>query len=69
MIQLIAIVCFIIWFRKNLKKAVSKDVTDTTNARYATEEGSREDYLRTYVSGSERESYGNWQDTNGGGNS
>jgi hypothetical protein len=69
LIQLIAIVCFVVWFRKNLKKEFANDKkkTITLDNGFKTDEGSREDYQRAYIGSPERQPYGHWQDLNGGG--
>ena len=64
---LIAITLFIIWFRKAGREHFAKVIASKINLGAGAEEGSREDYIRGYYSGSERFPNGNGQDSNGSG--
>ena len=64
---IIAIILFIIWFRKAGRKHFAEVIATQAKLGARTEEGSREDYIRGYYSGSERFPNGNGQDSNGSG--
>lgn len=64
---IIAIILFIIWFRKVGREYLGKVIANQAQLRAGADEGSREDYIRGYYSGSERFIDGDGQDLDGGG--